>query len=228
MGRSNGTKRVRIDMGTQPLPCAAARTGLTEHMTRPIQDGGRSGSGAGRRPAIWRCRNRMFRRKVVGEPATQETTMRATPFWVSLVLAPTLVGAALVMTEANFVSDSIKGDNSEVALGQLAVSKATGEPVRSSATPWRVTTRTQRRRLTNRQYSLSAPLFFANGKAIAFRRRSGERRIHCQASRLPRRWRRSGVSRGDVAPRRDADGGASASRAAVRVIRSSDGGHGGK
>ncbi len=57
--------------------------------------------------------------------------MRATPFWVSLVLAPTLVGAALVMTEANFVSDSIKGDNSEVALGQLAVSKATGEPVRS-------------------------------------------------------------------------------------------------
>jgi len=53
----------------------------------------------------------------------------------SLALAFALVAgvstAAIAKTETEFLTDAIKGDNSEVALGQLAVSKSSSEPVKA-------------------------------------------------------------------------------------------------
>jgi putative membrane protein len=53
----------------------------------------------------------------------------------SLSLAFALVAgvsvAALAKTEKEFISDAIKGDNSEIAMGQLALDKSASEPVKA-------------------------------------------------------------------------------------------------
>ena len=53
----------------------------------------------------------------------------------SLSLACVLVvgvsTAALAKTEKEFISDAIKGDNSEIAMGQLAVDKGGSDPVKA-------------------------------------------------------------------------------------------------
>jgi putative membrane protein len=53
----------------------------------------------------------------------------------SLSLALALIGsvsiAAFAKTEKEFISDAIKGDNSEIAMGHLAISKSASDPVKA-------------------------------------------------------------------------------------------------
>jgi putative membrane protein len=60
----------------------------------------------------------------------KEPSMR----WLRLVWLTLLAGiisSALAKTEKEFISDAIRGDNSEIALGQLATNKGSAESVRS-------------------------------------------------------------------------------------------------
>ena len=43
--------------------------------------------------------------------------------WLTVVLIAGTIYPALAKTEKEFVSDAIKGDNSEIALGRLATTK---------------------------------------------------------------------------------------------------------
>jgi putative membrane protein len=56
---------------------------------------------------------------------------RLRPFSLALVMALGVAYPALAKTEKQFVTDAIKGDNSEVALGQLAITKGGNDQVRS-------------------------------------------------------------------------------------------------
>jgi putative membrane protein len=56
---------------------------------------------------------------------------RSASFPVSLVIIAAVAGPALAMGEKEFITDAIKGDNSEITLGQLAVSKAATPALRS-------------------------------------------------------------------------------------------------
>jgi putative membrane protein len=49
---------------------------------------------------------------------------------LALALTASVSTAALAKTEKEFITDAIKGDNSEIALGQLAVSKSASDPVK--------------------------------------------------------------------------------------------------
>jgi putative membrane protein len=50
---------------------------------------------------------------------------------LGLVLITGISTAAFAKTEKEFISDAIKGDNSEIAMGQLAVTKGGSEPVKT-------------------------------------------------------------------------------------------------
>ena len=50
---------------------------------------------------------------------------------LALALVAGVSTATLAKTEKEFITDAIKGDNSEIALGQLAVSKSPSEPVKA-------------------------------------------------------------------------------------------------
>jgi putative membrane protein len=50
---------------------------------------------------------------------------------LGLVLITGISTAAFAKTEKEFINDAIKGDNSEIAMGQLAVTKGGSEPVRT-------------------------------------------------------------------------------------------------
>ncbi|HVP99715.1 MAG TPA: DUF4142 domain-containing protein [Roseiarcus sp.] len=56
---------------------------------------------------------------------------RLTTVSLSLALIVALGVPAFAKTEKEFLSDAIKGDNSEVALGQLAISKAGSDPMKT-------------------------------------------------------------------------------------------------
>ncbi len=51
--------------------------------------------------------------------------------FLSLALITSLSAPALAKTEKEFISDAIKGDNSEVAMGRLALSNGMSEPVKA-------------------------------------------------------------------------------------------------
>jgi putative membrane protein len=74
----------------------------------------------------------MVRGLVLGLTKTLEVEMLRPP---SLTLALALLAgvstAALAKTEKELITDAIKGDNSEIALGQLAVSKSASDPVKA-------------------------------------------------------------------------------------------------
>ncbi|MBV9288934.1 MAG: DUF4142 domain-containing protein [Hyphomicrobiales bacterium] len=53
------------------------------------------------------------------------------PFSLSLIFVAGIACSASAKTDKEFVTDAIKGDNSEVALGQLAVTKGSNDQVRS-------------------------------------------------------------------------------------------------
>ena len=50
---------------------------------------------------------------------------------LGLALITGISTAAFAKTEKEFISDAIKGDNSEIAMGQLAVTKGGSEPVKT-------------------------------------------------------------------------------------------------
>ena len=56
---------------------------------------------------------------------------RRTTVSLSLALIAALSVPAFGKTEKEFLSDAIKGDNSEVALGQLAISKTGSDPMKT-------------------------------------------------------------------------------------------------
>ena len=49
---------------------------------------------------------------------------------LALALIACVSTAALAKTEKEFINDAIKGDNSEIAMGQLAVRKSASDPVK--------------------------------------------------------------------------------------------------
>ena len=50
---------------------------------------------------------------------------------LGLVLLTGISTAAFAKTKKEFLDDAIKGDNSEIAMGQLAVAKGASEPVKT-------------------------------------------------------------------------------------------------
>jgi putative membrane protein len=56
---------------------------------------------------------------------------RLAPFSLSLILAAAVVTPSLAATDKQFITDAIKGDNSEMMLGQLAMQKAASPGVKS-------------------------------------------------------------------------------------------------
>jgi putative membrane protein len=57
--------------------------------------------------------------------------LRPSSLVLALALTASVSTAALAKTEKEFVTDAIKGDNSEIALGQLAVTKSASDPVKA-------------------------------------------------------------------------------------------------
>ena len=57
--------------------------------------------------------------------------LRPGSLFLSLALITSLSTSALAKTEREFIGDAIKGDNSEVAIGQLALSNGASEPVKA-------------------------------------------------------------------------------------------------
>jgi putative membrane protein len=57
--------------------------------------------------------------------------LRISSLVLTLALTASVSTAAFAKTEKEFITDAIKGDNSEIALGQLAISKSASDPVKA-------------------------------------------------------------------------------------------------